>query len=89
MNVPGDAGPGIQDADANGDNSPNPVETPAGDPETAGQQAVPRPDRKRLAEIFGDTLFPDLTSDELDDPAERAADITAWLNENRPPHHDR
>lgn len=89
MNVPGDAGSGIQDADANGDDSPNPVDTAATEPEAAGPQSAARPDRKRLAAIFGDTLFPDLTSDELDDPAERFGDIAAWLNENRPPHHDR
>ncbi|MGI8418764.1 MAG: hypothetical protein ACR2P2_21720 [Nakamurella sp.] len=88
MNVPGDGRSGIRDAGANGDESPNPIETTPGEPAVAGRPA-PRPDRKRLAEIFGDTLFPDLTSDELDDPAERSGDTTAWLNENRPPHHDR
>ncbi len=74
---------------ASGGVSRNPVERAVTEPVTAGQQDAPRPNKQRLAAIFGDTLFPDLTGDELDDPAERAGDTTAWLNENRPPHHDR
>lgn len=88
MNLPGDAGSGIPDADTDGaQNSPHSSAEAADEPGAAAPQ---RPDMRRLAEIFGDTPFPDLTSDELDDPAERrAGEHTAWLNENRPPHHDR
>jgi hypothetical protein len=44
--------------------------------------------RRRLAEIFGDTM-PDVTRDELDDPrpADRERD-EEWYRVNRPPHHD-
>lgn len=47
----------------------------------------PTPDRRRLDEIFGDTL-PDTTSDERDDRdrAESNDDSDEWLRENRPPH---
>lgn len=44
--------------------------------------------RRRLAEVFGDTL-PEVTRDEQDDearPADRDRD-EAWYRENRPPHH--
>ena len=43
--------------------------------------------RKRLAEVFGDSL-PETTSDERDDDAparESASD--RWLREQVPPHH--
>jgi hypothetical protein len=46
--------------------------------------------RRRLAEIFGDTM-PDVTRDELDEPRpperERERD-EEWYRANRPPHHD-
>lgn len=46
--------------------------------------------RKRLAEVFGDTL-PDTTSDERDDqPAPRSdkdSGSDQWLREQVPPHH--
>lgn len=47
--------------------------------------------RRRLAEVFGDTL-PEVTSDELAEPgeAERADGDRdeRWYRDNRPPHHD-
>jgi hypothetical protein len=46
--------------------------------------------RRRLAEIFGDTM-PDVTRDELDDlrPADRQRERDEeWYRANRPPHHD-
>lgn len=45
------------------------------------------PDRRRLDEVFGDTL-PDTTSDERDegDRTERDDANDEWLRENRPPH---
>ena len=43
--------------------------------------------RKRLAEVFGDTL-PDTTSDERDDTApEKDSASDRWLREQVPPHH--
>ena len=49
----------------------------------------PDPDwerRRRLAEVFGDTL-PETTSDERDErPAEEASQ-DRWLREQVPPHH--
>ena len=44
--------------------------------------------RKRLAEVFGDSL-PETTSDERDDvPAERRESASdTWLREQVPPHH--
>ncbi|GAA1841173.1 hypothetical protein GCM10009836_20640 [Pseudonocardia ailaonensis] len=48
-------------------------------------------ERRRLAEIFGDTM-PDVTSDELDEPAragEGGGRDEEWYRTNRPPHHDR
>jgi len=45
--------------------------------------------RRRLAEVFGDSL-PDTTSDERD-PAERPGQAESsgdtWLKEQVPPHH--
>jgi hypothetical protein len=45
--------------------------------------------RKRLAEVFGETL-PDTTQDERDDsePSEqRESGTDAWLRAQVPPHH--
>ncbi|WP_182525764.1 hypothetical protein [Nocardioides dongkuii] len=44
--------------------------------------------RRRLAEIFGDTL-PDTTRDERDEgsPRERDDPTDAWLRAQVPPHH--
>jgi hypothetical protein len=45
--------------------------------------------RRRLAEVFGDTL-PEITRDEQEEPrpADREAERDeAWYRENRPPHH--
>jgi hypothetical protein len=44
--------------------------------------------RKRLAEVFGDTL-PETTKDERDDEssAQREAGTDAWLRAQVPPHH--
>ncbi|HEY0902706.1 MAG TPA: hypothetical protein VGE14_02335 [Marmoricola sp.] len=43
--------------------------------------------RKRLAEVFGDTL-PDTTSDERDDASpEKDSATDRWLREQVPPHH--
>ena len=45
--------------------------------------------RRRLAEVFGDSL-PDTTSDERD-PEDRPEDVAkrgdTWLEEQVPPHH--
>lgn len=53
-----------------------------------GMAELPDRVRRRLAEIFGDTM-PDVTRDELDDPrpADRERD-EEWYRVNRPPHHD-
>jgi hypothetical protein len=54
-----------------------------------GMAELPDRVRRRLAEVFGDTL-PEITRDEQDDPrpADREADRDeAWYRENRPPHH--
>jgi hypothetical protein len=44
--------------------------------------------KRRLAEVFGDTL-PDTTSDERDpeDPQDAAKRSDTWLEEQVPPHH--
>ena len=42
--------------------------------------------RKRLAEVFGDTL-PDTTSDERDDRPAKDSGADQWLREQVPPHH--
>jgi hypothetical protein len=43
--------------------------------------------RRRLAEVFGDTL-PDTTSDERDEtPAQRESASDEWLRRQVPPHH--
>ncbi|MFB9742149.1 hypothetical protein ACFFOU_13630 [Pseudonocardia sulfidoxydans] len=46
--------------------------------------------RRRIEEIFGDTL-PVTTSDERGDDEPRSGDPSGdeWLRANRPPHHDR
>jgi hypothetical protein len=45
--------------------------------------------RRRLAEVFGDTM-PEVTKDELDEETPRGdSDLDErWYRENRPPHHD-
>lgn len=45
--------------------------------------------RRRLAEVFGDTM-PEVTKDELDEESPRADSDPdeRWYRENRPPHHD-
>lgn len=65
-------------------------EPPEATTETSTSQAEWRR-RRRLAEVFGDTL-PDTTSDERDDPAPSAdsAEETPqdrWLRSQVPPHH--
>jgi hypothetical protein len=63
-----------------------------GDPDGAGTDGtpadIPEPVRRRLDDVFGDTL-PDVTTDEgpeaTDRPVERGDE---WLRANRPPHHD-
>ena len=64
----------------------SPQESPPESPE--GSTAWER--RRRLAEVFGDTL-PETTSDERDEPAPKRADGEtagdAWLREQVPPHH--
>jgi hypothetical protein len=54
-----------------------------------GMAELPDRVRRRLAEVFGDTM-PEVTRDELDDPrpADRERD-EEWYRANRPPHHDR
>lgn len=43
--------------------------------------------RRRLREVFGDTL-PEQTSDDLDPPSARESDGTDdWLRRQVPPHH--
>ena len=61
--------------------------TAADGPARPGETAAER--RRRLAEVFGDTL-PDTTSDERDPegPDDRREDATdRWLREQVPPHH--
>jgi hypothetical protein len=53
-----------------------------------GMTELPDRVRRRLAEVFGDSL-PDVTRDELDDPARANRDRDEeWYRANRPPHHD-
>jgi hypothetical protein len=65
------------------------VTEPAEDVEGAAEAEWLR--RRRLAEVFGDTM-PDTTSDERD-PGQAAAGTSAeprgdtWLKEQVPPHH--
>ena len=42
--------------------------------------------RKRLAEVFGDTM-PDTTSDERDEQPAKDSGSDQWLREQVPPHH--
>ncbi|GAA4120740.1 hypothetical protein GCM10022215_24690 [Nocardioides fonticola] len=52
-------------------------------------QAQPEPEwkrRRRLAEIFGDTM-PETTSDERDPAEARKRDGDTWLKDQVPPHH--
>ena len=42
--------------------------------------------RKRLAEVFGDTL-PETTSDEREDAPSGDREQDRWLREQVPPHH--
>jgi hypothetical protein len=47
--------------------------------------------RRRLDDVFGDVL-PEVTRDEVPDPADEpssSAAADAWLRANRPPHHER
>ena len=57
-----------------------------------GMAELPDRVRRRLAEVFGDTL-PEVTKDEIDDeprPADRDGERDEeWYRANRPPHHDR
>ncbi|HEY5117366.1 MAG TPA: hypothetical protein VIJ00_17730 [Nakamurella sp.] len=49
----------------------------------------PKPDfreRRRLDEVFGETL-PTITSDERDPEPADGAERERWYRENRPPHH--
>jgi hypothetical protein len=54
-----------------------------------GMAELPDQVRRRLAEVFGDTL-PEVTRDELEDeprPVDRERD-EEWYRRDRPPHHD-
>jgi hypothetical protein len=42
--------------------------------------------RRRLAEVFGDTL-PEQTRDDTDEPSTRAGEAEEWLRRQVPPHH--
>jgi hypothetical protein len=58
------------------------------DPTPAASDGPDWPRRRRLAEVFGDSL-PETTSDERD-PADQSAKESrgdAWLQEQVPPHH--
>ena len=53
----------------------------------AEPRGLPDPVRRRLDEIFGDTL-PEVTRDEHADAADDPpAGGDEWLRANRPPHH--
>ena len=57
--------------------------------ESKGAEETPAQRRKRLAEVFGDTM-PDTTSDERDpeDGSPQREDAgERWLREQVPPHH--
>jgi hypothetical protein len=50
----------------------------------AGVHKPSRPDKARLADVFGEVL-PDIASDERD--PEPCSDSDSWLRSQIPPHH--
>ncbi len=63
----------------------------SGDTEPAADRGAPTRqagfrERRRLDEVFGDTL-PTVTSDERDPEPADGAERDRWYRENRPPHH--
>jgi hypothetical protein len=53
------------------------------DPPTAAERAARR---RRLEEVFGETL-PEQTGDDVDEPGSRSDSADDWLRRQVPPHH--